>query len=220
MAMLLKTLAVGPLKTNCYLLADPDTLDCVVIDPGAEVHTILAALDEDRWQLRAILLTHAHFDHFGAMWPLRDRRSAPVYVNRRDLDPMVNIGPQRFVPPPDTHFVSDGETIAAGSLRLQVLTCPGHTPGSVAYLCGDLLFSGDTLFHMDCGCCSFPCSSIPEMNASLQKLRQLPGDYKLLPGHMEPSTLAYERLHSPYLQPDTVLVETEMDEDEAFMEKI
>lgn len=211
--MLLKTLRVGGYKTNCYLVADPETRDCAVVDPGAQVHTILQALDEDGLRLQAILLTHAHFDHFGAMWPLYDRRRAPVYVCEKDLAPIVNIGPQRFCPPPDTHFISDGERFMVGSLEFQVITCPGHTPGSVAFLCGDLLFSGDTLFHMECGCTSSACGSIPDMTASLAKLRALPGDYKLLPGHMDASTLSYEREHNPYLQPGLKLVGLEEDDD-------
>ena len=211
--MLLQTLVVGALNTNCYLLSDPDTRDCVVIDPGANVHLILNALDEAQLSLRAILLTHAHFDHFGAMWPLYTRRPAPVYVNREDLAPFVNIGPQRFVPPPDTRFIGDGDRFTAGSLAFQVIACPGHTPGSVSYLCGDMLFSGDTLLHMACGRIDYPCSSPADMLATLAKLRELPGSYRLYPGHMESSALDYERQNNPYLQPGITFQEPEVDED-------
>lgn len=212
--MLLKTLKVGSYSTNCYILRDPVTGDSVVIDPGAEVRTILQALDEDGLQLKGILLTHAHFDHFGAMWPLYDRRPATVYVHKNDLAPTVNIGPQRFVPPPGTHFVHDGETLEIGSLRIGVITCPGHTPGSVAYTCEDMLFSGDTLFNLDCGCVGGACGSPEDMSASLEKLRQLPGNYRLLPGHHEESSLDYEREHSPYLQPGVCIQADEPDEDD------
>lgn len=200
--MLLKTLKVGALKTNCYLLSNPETLDCVVIDPGAEVNAILQALDEDHLKLCAVLLTHAHFDHFGAMWPLQNRRPAPVYASKRDLDPIVNIGPQRFFPPPNTHFIDDGDTIETAGMIFHVLSCPGHTPGSVVYVCDDMLFSGDTLFHMGCGRCDFPCSNADDMIASLGKLRDLSGDYKLLPGHMESSLLSIEQASNPFLQPN------------------
>lgn len=218
--MLLKKLMVGSYKTNCYILADSESRDCVVIDPGAEVYTILQALDEDGLQLRGILLTHAHFDHFGAMWPLYDRRPATVYVHKNDLAPIVNTGPQRFVPPPSTQFIEDGDELIIGSLRIGVIACPGHTPGGVSYVCGALLFTGDTLFHMDYGYIGGACGDANDMTASLEKLRLLPGNYRLLPGHMDESTLDYEREHNAYLQTGVRICAQEPDEEAFSLGKI
>lgn len=212
--VLLKKLEVGPFKTNCYLVADPETGDCTVIDPGADVHAILDALDEEHFTLRAVLLTHAHFDHFGAMWPLQMRRPAPVYVNERDLAPIVNTGPYRFVPPEDTHFVSEGDEIRVRAMCFRVLECPGHTPGGVSYICEDMLFSGDTLLHMDCGCWVSACANPEDLVSSLGKLRDLPGDYRLFPGHGKESTLSYERAENPYLKPGLELYGPEEDEED------
>lgn len=218
--MLLKKLKVGCYKTNCYILADPETHDCVVIDPGAEVHAILQVLDENELRLNGILLTHAHFDHFGAMWPLFERRPATVYVHKSDLVSIVNTGPQRFVPPPGTHFIEDGDELKIGSLHIGVIACPGHTPGSVSYVCGDLLFTGDTLFHMDYGYVGGACGNADDMTASLEKLRLLPGNYRLLPGHMNESTLDYERNHSAHLQPGVRICVQEPDEETFSLGKV
>ena len=149
--MELKTLVVSYYKTNCYVLFDPDTKDGVVIDPGGDVRKILSVLEEEQLQLRAILLTHGHYDHYGAMWPLYEQKNVPVYCNEKDTDPFVSRPPRRLVPPPGTRFINGGEEIRAGSVHLQVLSCPGHTPGGMVYLCGDMLFSGDTLFRRGCG---------------------------------------------------------------------
>lgn len=205
--MVITTLELGFLKTNCYIAADPKTRDCVVVDPGGESHRIQQHLMDNALTLRAILLTHAHADHVRGMWPLYEKHQVPVYIHQRDLAPLVNIGPFRFVPTPSTVFIQEGEVIHAGSLTFQVLECPGHTPGGVAYLNGEDLFTGDTLLHATCGRIDFPCSCPKDMVHSLAKLKALPGDFRVYPGHGAQTTLEYERKNNPSLQPGTTYFE-------------
>lgn len=210
--MYVDTLTLGILRTNCYLISNDGA--CVIIDPGAEASRIDAHLKTHGLHPQAILLTHGHFDHTGAMWPLYERYQLPIYISSLDLDPLVNPTPRRLLPPPGTQFISDGQEIIAAGLRFQVIACPGHTPGSVSYLCEDMLFTGDTLFHQNCGRCDHTYSSAKDLLASLDRLRRLPGDYRLFPGHLKSSTLDWERQNNPFLQPGIQLTEPEEDEDE------
>lgn len=211
--MQIQMLKVGILQTNCYLVWDTCTRDCAVIDPGGEAPRILEAIQTQSLEVRAYLLTHAHFDHFRALWPMYEAYPAPAYVGKEDLDPLVNPAPRRFVPLPDTRFPLDGDTIPAGILRFSVFSCPGHTPGGLSYLCEDVLFTGDTLFHLDCGRCDLPCSDPQALLRSLGRLRDLPGNYRVYPGHFDTTTLHEERLHNPYLQPGVVFSDPEPEEE-------
>jgi len=197
--MLIKTLEVGFLQTNCYIVTDEDTLDCVVIDPGADAGYIVTYLEDNKLVPRAILLTHGHFDHVMGVNDLYDEIGVPVYMNRKDLGPDIGNHGYEFDPPEDTRFIKDGDMIEAGSLTFVVLDCPGHTPGGVTYMIDGCLFTGDTLFRGSCGRYDFPSSSSVELTLSLTRLRDLEGDYEVYPGHEAPTTLEFERRFNPYL---------------------
>ena len=181
------TIPVGQLATQCYLVSLPDRDDCIVIDPGAEPERIRAALQKKR--LAAILLTHGHFDHIGAVSALMDA-DTPLYIHALDApmlaDPKLNlcrmIG-QTITAPPANHLLQEGVLVQAAGFTLTVLHTPGHTPGSVCYRAGDVLFTGDTLFHLGCGRTDFPGGSEADMRRSLARLASLARECTIYPGH-------------------------------------
>lgn len=197
--MLIKCITVGALETNCYVVADEKTLECAVIDPGADASTILDYLEETRLSCRFVLLTHGHFDHTGAVNDLLAETDAALFVHKADVGVSVGGDYYRFVPPENTRYYAEGDTVCVGSLSFTVLETPGHTPGSVTLLCTEagsedrVLFTGDTLFRDSCGRTDFPGSSTEDILRSLKRLAELPGDYEVLCGHGFGSTLDRER---------------------------
>ena len=195
--MLIKTLPVGQLETNCYVVTDEQSLRCAVIDPGDESNTILDYLEDNRLHCEAILLTHGHYDHVGAVGAVAEETGATVYMNRRDdcggRDPHLP-----YTLGEGGEYVDEGDSIEIGALRFEVFATPGHTPGGLSFRCGEALFTGDTLFRGSCGRTDLPGGDMDEELRSLKKLCALPGDYEVYPGHMEASTLDRERMLNYY----------------------
>lgn len=135
--MNIQTLTLGPLATNCYLVRAEESRRAVIIDPAANSKRLLAALEEQGLTLEAILLTHAHFDHIGALKNLRAATNARVYIGEADKDDPSHMCHDLLT---YTDTYQDGDTVAAGGLTFQVLSTPGHTPGSVCLLCETVLF--------------------------------------------------------------------------------
>lgn len=199
--MKIKTLCVGPIGTNCYLLCDEAAKACAVIDPGGDASAVAAAAAETGCVPCSILLTHGHYDHTGAVAQLRQLwPEIPVYLNRRDRydgDPYMT---QLFPPVPGAADYDEGDTLSVGGLTVEVLATPGHSEGSVTLRCGDVLLCGDTLFAGSCGRTDFPGGSWETILRSLARLGRLEGDLAVYPGHMEPSTLERERRSNPFLR--------------------
>ena len=198
--MKIDSLAVGSIGTNCYILCDENAHTCAVIDPGAEPELILSAVEKLDCAVDKILLTHGHYDHTGAVGELQAKwPETPVYLNRRDV--YADACTQQLFPllSGDVRDYDEGDTVAVGGLTVTVLATPGHSEGSVTLRCQDALFCGDTLFAGSCGRTDFPGGSMEKMMASLRRLGQLEGDLRVLPGHMEASTLDRERRWNPYL---------------------
>ena len=191
--MHIKTLTVGPIETNCYVVSDEETQECAVIDPGDESGTILDYLESNNLKCRCILLTHAHFDHVGAVSELMAETGAALYMSEQDNGVPIGSGNECFLAPEGTKFYKDGDTVAVSSLSFRVLATPGHTPGCVCLICGDAIFSGDTLFRDSCGRTDFVSSNTDDMLSSLRRIAELPGDYEVFPGHMSATTLERER---------------------------
>ena len=197
----IKTLQVGPIGTNCYLLCDETEKLCAVIDPGGDADRVAAAVQDSGCAPCAILLTHGHYDHTGAVAELAEKwPDVPVYLNHRDQCGDDAYLRQLFPPVPCAKDYGEGDTIQVGGLTLKVLATPGHSEGSVTLRCGDVLFCGDTLFAGSCGRTDFPGGSVKKIMASLKRLGSLEGDLTVYPGHMEPSTLERERAWNPYLR--------------------
>ena len=196
--MNIKTLCVGPIGTNCYLLCDKAAGACAVIDPGGDAAAVEDAVTETGCAPRAIFLTHGHYDHVGAVSELRRRTGAKVF-----MDPADARGDQMFPLTPD---LIDGEWPADGILKVDELAfrvwhTPGHSRGSVCLACEGELFSGDTLFASSCGRVDLPGGDPVQMQKSLSMLAALPlpDDTRVLPGHESFSTLGHERRSNPYL---------------------
>lgn len=199
-------LPVGELQANCYILYDEEK-NAVVIDPGAEAETILAAVSSRGLAVRHILLTHVHFDHVQAAREVAAATGGDILAPEGDWaalsDPRLNLSGLFPGEGPLTlqadGKLREGDVVEAGTLRLTVLHTPGHTPGSSCFLCENVLFSGDTLFRFSMGRTDFPGGSFQDMKESLDRLAALPGDYTVLPGHDAATTIAEERADNPYI---------------------
>ena len=195
--MKLETMVLGPLATNCYILWDEQTKDAAVIDPGASGQKIADFLTANGLTLRMILLTHSHYDHIGGLRQLHELTGAPVWVSTADSTDPAEMTHGRLI---FTNTYDDGDELTLGSIKIHVIATPGHTPGGVCLLAGDWLFSGDTLFAGSCGRTDFKGGDQQAMMASLRRLGQLPGNLRVLPGHMEESTLDAERQYNPWMR--------------------
>ena len=192
--MNIQKLTLGLYQTNTYILSN--ATEAAVIDPGYEPDIILDAL-EGR-ELKAILLTHGHFDHVGAVKELVAETGCKVYIHAADLSlpPMITAGQLYY-----THTYAEGDTVCPiEGAELHVLHTPGHTPGSVCLLLGDQMFSGDTLFEGSCGRMDLPGGDQLQMHQSLNRLVSLQADYHIHPGHGGSTTLAAEKRYNPYMR--------------------
>lgn len=188
------TLPLGDYQTNCYLVWDEEK-NCAVIDPGYQPEQILKTAQQEGLSIRAIFLTHGHFDHVGGVRFIAQKTGCSVYLHEKELElsPFLTAGPLYH-----TDFFKEGDCVFVGTLRFSVLETPGHTKGSVCLRCGEALFTGDTLFAGSCGRTDLG-GSWTELSHSLARLAALKGDYAVYPGHGEASTLDRERKNNPYM---------------------
>ena len=194
--MELKTFPIGSLQTNCYMAWAEGSEKCILIDPGYEPELLLEQVRLQRKTLEAILLTHGHFDHVGGVKQIAAETGCKVYICAEELKQPLRYSDGLHY----TDTVAEGDVLELAGLTLQVLHTPGHTPGCVCYLCGDTLFSGDTLFAGTCGRTDLPGGDFKAIQASLQRLAALEGDLRVLPGHGMASSLDIERRYNPYMQ--------------------
>lgn len=190
------TLTLGLYQTNTYIIHEASSKSCCVIDPGYEATTIAEKLENLGLTLDAILLTHGHFDHVGAVKDLAADTDCRVFICAEDalLPPMFTGGKLYYT---DTY--AEGSILNIAGLYIHVLHTPGHTPGSVCLLAEDALFSGDTLFAGSCGRTDIG-GDWAAIQKSLKRLSSMDADFTVFPGHGESTTLAAEKRYNPYMR--------------------
>jgi hydroxyacylglutathione hydrolase len=206
-----RMLTVGPVEENCFVFRAGDTSSAaLIVDPGDEADRILAVVNELGLTVEAILLTHTHFDHVGAVAPVARATGAPVYCPQLEREVLANV--MDFVPwsgfgPFESYeadeLVAGGEQLQLAGLDIDVLFLPGHSPGHVAYSVPEaqIVFSGDVLFEGSVGRTDLPGGDHATLLRSLSTLLDtLPGETTVAPGHMGPTTLERERRTNPFLQ--------------------
>lgn len=200
--LVIRQFELGLLQNFVYFIGDPKTREIVVVDPAWEVDTILRKAEEESFVIKGVLVTHYHFDHTNGISDLLAAHDVPVYVNKHDV-PYLDVAPSSLKP------VEGGHRIKVGSLEIEMIHTPGHTPGSQCFKVRQNLVSGDTLFIGACGRTDLPGGNAKELYDSLcHRLAKLEDDTILFPGHNyaeEPtSTIGREKKTNPYLMCDSL----------------
>ncbi len=202
MTLEIRTLTVGPLEENCYLVLVPATRRLYVIDPGDEAERLIAEANAMPHESALVLLTHGHIDHLSAVGRVAAALQAPVYLRPEEL-PLYRSPANQILPwlPAATDLPEI--TATPDPAEVQVLALPGHTPGGAGFLfpAGPALFVGDTIFRESVGRTDLPGGSWPQLLRSIRtQIFPLPEELPLYPGHGPATTVGYEKNHNPYLQ--------------------
>jgi len=202
-----RSFAVGPVQENCHIVrSGAQSSRAVIVDPGDEPERLLEAARALGVEIEAILLTHCHFDHIGAVAPLARATGAPVYCPKIELPLLSDV--MRWVPPgfgpfesyEADHELSGGERLNLAGMDIEVLYTPGHSPGHLTYATGGALLSGDVLFQGSVGRVDLPGGDWATLEASIEQLvRRFPGETVVYPGHMGVTTLERELATNPFL---------------------
>ena len=207
--MLLESLTIGMLATNCYIVAPDKRAPAVVIDPAGDIKKIVSRLNQAELECVGIMCTHGHVDHMAGAGPLSDAVGAPVYIHEADAGALASprtklmglAGGVMATRPRQVQYLEDGNRIEVGDLTLEVLHTPGHTPGGISFYIPGYLFCGDLIFQGSIGRTDLRGGSLQALlRAVKEKVWDLPDDTRILPGHGPETVLGEERRHNPFLQ--------------------
>ncbi len=208
--MIMRALAVGQLKTNCYLVACERTREAIAIDPGGDAEVILDAAATLAVQVKQIVLTHFHFDHLLAVEAVIAATGAELAIHESEAELLANppalfryFAPQIPRGLVAGRLLADGDRLAVGDLSAEVLHTPGHSPGGISLWIASegVVFSGDTLFRQGLGRTDFPGGDQDVLLRSIrERLLVLPDNARVYPGHGPATTIGYEKLHNPWLR--------------------
>lgn len=196
--MIFEQIPTGNMDNFSYLIGDEESKEAAVIDPGWETEKILKAAKEHNLKVKHILVTHTHYDHIHDIKEIADATGAVVYVHTEDEIGIKNKGIEKI------KKVAEGDEISVGKVKIEVLHTPGHTPGSVCYLAGNKLITGDTLFVENIGRTDFPGGDAKIMRKSLDRLKKLDEKTEVYPGHdygsIKHSTIAHEKKYNFHMR--------------------
>ena len=200
---------VGSLETNCYIVTDEESGKALIVDPGEFDESLAQAIHKNKITgFEYILLTHGHHDHILAVETIQKNYGGKVVIHEKDSDCFSNgtksllsfSDKSRTLPVKADRTVKDSDVLPFAENEIKVIHTPGHTEGSVCYCIGDSMFSGDTLFKETVGRTDFPTGNMLQMLRSVNKLKSLDFDYKIYPGHGEPTTLEHEKQMNYYMR--------------------
>jgi len=204
--MILKKLVLGPLASNCYIAGSEAAKEGMIIDPADEAKTILKNVEELGLEIRSIVLTHGHPDHFGAVKEVKEATGAEIAIHTDDAKLLrqqtlgLLFGLYYPKPPAPDRLLNGGDSIDIGDLHFSVIHTPGHTPGGICLVGHGVVFSGDTLFNYGIGRYDLPGGSYNQLMDSINsKLMALPDETIVYPGHGPETTIGAERRGNPFL---------------------
>ncbi|MBI4303985.1 MAG: MBL fold metallo-hydrolase [Chloroflexi bacterium] len=205
--MLIETLEVGPFASNCYIVGDKTSKAGMIIDPGAEARRIEKRIKDLKLEVKSIVLTHGHMDHFGAAREVKQATGAQLAVHADDAESLrvsyvdASLPFSRVVPPEADRLLKGGDSFDIGSHHFLVIHTPGHTPGGICLFGEGVVFCGDTLFNFGIGRTDLGDGSYSQlMNSIVTKLMILPDETVVYPGHGPQTTIGTERRQNPFLR--------------------
>jgi hydroxyacylglutathione hydrolase len=209
MSMILEGFPTGFLQGNCFIAGCEVTKEAMIVDPGDDAAKILAAVEEKELTAKLIVLTHEHIDHIGAVEEVRQATNAPVamhpsayeYTAYQSQAAMMWLGRSMPRMNEPEMWLEEGQEISVGTLKFQVLFCPGHSPGHICLYGEGVLFSGDVLFQLSIGRFDLPGGDGHQLFRSIRdKLFILPDDTLVLPGHGPTTTIGQEKEQNPFIK--------------------
>lgn len=198
--MIIRSIVVGPLQVNCFIIGDEVSKEAIVIDPGDEPDMIMDIIKRNSLSVKYILCTHGHFDHVGAVSDIKRETGAKILTHEDELviynaakDMAAFWGYEIDPLPEPDEFVKDGDTINIGNLSFRIIHTPGHSPGGICLYGNGILVTGDTLFEGSVGRTDFYGGDMGKLKESFKRLMSLPEETKVLPGHGGETNIGREK---------------------------
>lgn len=205
--MIIKTVVVGPLEVNCYIIGCAESRETAIIDPGGDADEIIKTIESEGLKPKFIINTHAHFDHVGAVKAIQEHFKIDFMLHKDDLfliehldEQVRQFGLDRVAKPDVNKFVKNGDSVSLGKISIKAIHTPGHTPGGVCYSADNNVFVGDTLFAGSIGRTDFPGSSYEQLIQSIKEnLFPLGDSVVVYTGHGPSTSIGNEKRHNPFL---------------------